>query len=122
MCREVKETLNRGARSVSISQGIRWSMSKARKERKSVENRNNTEEKQGLSRRTLLKNAAGAVIAASGAALGSAVGARAQAQGSMAGGGAVPLRLPLGAMNYLDRNQYIHNMEIHSHLPGVGIT
>src|SRR5690349_617584 len=31
----------------------------------------------------------------------------------------VPLRLPLGALNYLDRKQYIHNMEIHAHLPGM---
>src|ERR1700756_2349649 len=100
-----------------ISLGTRCSMSKARKEPKSVETSNDKEEKQGLSRRALLKNAAGAVIAASGAVIGSAIGARAQVQGSMAGGGAVPLRLPLGSMNYLDRNQYIHNMEIHSHLP-----
>jgi hypothetical protein len=97
-------------------------MSNARKDRRSFETSDNTEEKQGLSRRALLKNAAGAVIAASGAALGSAIGAHAQVQGSMAGGGGVPLRLPLGAMNNLDRKQYIHNMEIHSHLPGVGIT
>jgi hypothetical protein len=42
-------------------------MSKARKERRSIETGNHKEEKQGLSRRALLKNAAGAVIAASGA-------------------------------------------------------
>jgi hypothetical protein len=39
----------------------------------------------------------------------------------MAGGIAaaqVPLRMPLGILDHLDRNQYIHNMEIHAHLPG----
>src|SRR5215471_5882817 len=31
----------------------------------------------------------------------------------------VPLRLPMGALNVLDRKQYIHNMEVHAHLPGL---
>src|SRR5689334_9170516 len=31
----------------------------------------------------------------------------------------VPLRLPMGALNSLDRKQYIQNMEIHAHLPGL---
>lgn len=73
----------------------------------------------GLSRRVLLKNAAGAVLAAAGASLTSAFDAHGQVQGSMSGGGAVPLRLPMGAMEYLDRKEYIHNMEIHAHLSGV---
>jgi hypothetical protein len=72
----------------------------------------------GLSRRDLLKTAAGAMFAAAGAGIGGAVGARAQVQGSMPEGGTVPFRLPMGAMNYLDPKMYIHNMEIHSHLPG----
>ena len=46
------------------------------------------------------------------------MGARAQYTGLTPGGGEVPFRLPLGAMNYLDRNEYIHNMEIISHLSG----
>ncbi len=75
-----------------------------------------------MSRRALLKNAGGAVIAAAGAGLASAIGARAQVQGSMAGGGSVPLRLPLGARTQLDRNQYIHNMEIHAHITGATIS
>ena len=57
-----------------------------------------------LSRRALL---------AGGAALGlTAVAARAQVTGIMPGGGTVPFRLPMGALDYLDRNQYIHNMEL----------
>lgn len=98
-------------------------MSKSRKESEpAITSSKNKKNKQGLSRRDLLKNAAGAVVAAAGAGLVSAISARAQVQGSMAGGGAVPLRLPLGAMDHLDRHQYIHNMEIHSHLPGATIT
>ena len=98
-------------------------MSKARKESKPVKSSNeNKNNKKELSRRDLLKNAAGAVVAAAGVGLVSAISTRAQVQGSMAGGGAVPLRLPLGAMDHLDRHQYIHNMEIHSHLPGATIT
>jgi len=50
----------------------------------------------GWTRREFLQRAAGAALAAQ-----------------------VPLRLPMGALNYLDRKQYIHNMEIHAHLPGM---
>src|SRR5712692_1715569 len=92
-----------------------------REERKPF-NRNPAEtapRKAGLSRRDLLKNAAGAALAAAGASLTGAFDARGQVQGSMPGGGSVPLRLPIGAMEYLDRKEYIHNMEIHAHLSGV---
>jgi hypothetical protein len=41
--------------------------------------------------------------------------------GVMPGGGVVPLRLPAGALNYLDRNQYISNMEIISYFPSVNL-
>src|SRR5215468_6226406 len=50
----------------------------------------------GWTRREFLQRAAGAALAAQ-----------------------VPLRLPMGALDYLDRKQYIHNMEIHAHLPGM---
>lgn len=73
----------------------------------------------GLSRRALLKHAAGVAIAAAGASLTGAFDVQGPVEGSMAGGGAVPLRLPLGAMDHLDRNQYIHNMEIHAQVSGV---
>jgi len=39
----------------------------------------------------------------------------------MAGGGVVPFRLPAGALNYLDRNQYISNMEVVAYFPGVNL-
>ena len=35
----------------------------------------------------------------------------------MPGGGTVPFRLPAGALSYLDRNQYISNMEIVAYYP-----
>jgi hypothetical protein len=39
--------------------------------------------------------------------------------GVMPGGGVVPLRMPAGALNYLDRNQYISNMEIVGYFPQI---
>ena len=40
-------------------------------------------------------------------------------EGVMAGGGTVPLRLPAGALNYLDRDQYISNMEVLAYYPSI---
>jgi hypothetical protein len=74
-----------------------------------------------ISRRALLKNAAGAALAAAGASLSGVLDAGAQVTGLTPGGGKVPFRLPPGALNYLDRKQYIHNMEIHAHLSGASI-
>jgi hypothetical protein len=71
----------------------------------------------GLNRRDILKATAGAAFA--GVVVGAAGPAHAQYTGLMPEGGTVPFRLPLGAMNYLDRNQYIGNMEILSHTPEV---
>ncbi len=59
----------------------------------------------GISRRDILKGTAGAAIA------GLSASATAQYSGLMEGGLGLPFRLPMGALNYLDRNQYIHNME-----------
>lgn len=42
--------------------------------------------------------------------------------GVMAGGGVVPLRMPAGALDFLDRNQYISNMEVIAHYPNINIT
>ena len=69
----------------------------------------------GISRRTLLKSTAGAAVAT----LAGAAGARAQVTGLMPGGGKLPLRMPAGALDYLGRNEYVHNMTIHAYLPGV---
>ncbi|MGE0451112.1 MAG: LVIVD repeat-containing protein [Vicinamibacterales bacterium] len=64
-------------------------------------------------------------LAGTGAAFAAAAGGgfdalRAQVTGSTPGGGTVPLRLPMGALTYLDRKEYISNMEILAHLPGGG--
>lgn len=68
----------------------------------------------GVSRRALLKGTAGAAIAG----LAGTMGAQAQVTGVMPGGGTIPFRLPAGSLDYLDPNQYIHNMEIHTHVSG----
>ncbi|MBI2220765.1 MAG: hypothetical protein HYU53_06105 [Acidobacteria bacterium] len=67
-----------------------------------------------ISRRTMIKGVAGAALGA----VAGAVSARAQVSGVMPGGGTVPFRLPMGALPYLDRNQYVHNMDVHAFVPG----
>ncbi|MGH9647155.1 MAG: hypothetical protein ACRD4E_10095, partial [Bryobacteraceae bacterium] len=64
-----------------------------------------------LSRRSLLKRTAGVALGAAAAGLTGALAARAQVSGLIPGGAVPPNRLPLGALDYLDRKQYIHNME-----------
>ena len=78
-------------------------------------------EESGLTRRSLLKNAAGVAL---GAAAASVIGAnrlRAQVSGLYTTNEPPQIPLPMGALTYLDKKQYIHNMEIHAHLPGVTI-
>lgn len=41
--------------------------------------------------------------------------------GVMEGGGTVPLRMPAGALTYLDRKQYISNMQVLAHYPEIDI-
>src|SRR5579862_9968942 len=79
------------------------------------------EKRNQLSRRALLKGTAGAALGAAAAALTGALGGRAQVTGLEPDGAVPPFRLALGAMTDLDRKQYIHNMEIVSHLPGATI-
>ncbi len=69
-----------------------------------------------ISRREVLKGTAGAALA------GLSVSATAQYSGLMEGGLGLPFRLPMGALNYLDRNQYLHNMEIISYTEGPQIS
>jgi hypothetical protein len=76
------------------------------------------ERRGGISRRAVLTGAAGAALGT----LASAIGARAQVTGLTPGGGTVPFRLPMGALPFLDSKQYVHNMQIHAHLPGVRFT
>ena len=86
----------------------------------------NTHQSQGkrkqISRRSLLKGTAGAMLAAAGATLAGAVGARAQVTGLETGPDVPFFRLPMGSLDYLDRKQYIHNMEIVAHLSGSTIS
>jgi hypothetical protein len=71
-----------------------------------------------LTRRALLKGA----VTAAAATAGAAIAAQAQKTGLVPEGGVPPLRLPLGALDHLDRKQYIHNMEIVAHLSGSTIS
>ena len=68
-----------------------------------------------LSRRGFIVGTAGAMAAAAGISR-----AAAQVQGTMPGGGTVPFRLPAGALDALDRKQYIHNMDILAQLKAPG--
>ena len=58
------------------------------------------------------------LLGMSGAGLAGAIGARAQVTGLTPDGGTPPFRLALGAVDYLDRKQYIHNMKIIPHVSG----
>jgi len=82
-----------------------------------ITDRTSPGERTGISRRALLTGAAGAAAAVAAGA----VSAAAQVTGLMPGGGTVPLRRPLGSLDYLDPKQYINNMEIVSFTPGVTI-
>lgn len=76
----------------------------------------------GLTRRSLLKSAAGAAL---GAAAASVIGSRelrAQVSGLYTTNEPPQIALPMGALTYLDKKQYIHNMEIQAHLPGATIS
>ena len=75
-----------------------------------------------VSRRSFLRNSAGAMLAAAGGGLVSAIAARGQAQGLEPGPEVPYFRLPAGSLTYLDRKQYIHNMEIVAHLSGSTIS
>ena len=68
-----------------------------------------------LSRRGFIAGTAGAMAAAAGISR-----AAAQVRGTMAGGGTVPFRLPMGALDFLDGKQYVHNLEIHAQLKAPG--
>src|ERR1700720_4432604 len=76
----------------------------------------------GLSRRSLLRSAAGAALGAAAAGLTGSRMARAQVSGLYTSNEPPEIPLALGSLTYLDRKQYIHNMEIQAHLPGTTIT
>ena len=99
-------------------------MAKVRKGSVSVKGSTNEslEKSRGLSRRSLLKNTAGAIIGAAAAGLTGAIGARAQVQGLYTYNAPPELPLPMASLTYLDQKQYIHNMEIVAHLSGSTIS
>lgn len=68
----------------------------------------------GVTRREVLKGTAGATVVG----LTGAMNAIAQVEGVMPGGGTIPFRLPMGALDYLDPGQYIYDMAIHAHISG----
>jgi hypothetical protein len=75
-----------------------------------------------FTRRALLKSAAVAAVGATAAGVAGNLTARAQVQGLYTSNLPPELPLPLGSLTYLDRKQYIHNMEIISHLPGATVS
>ena len=75
-----------------------------------------------LSRRALLKSAVGAAVGATAAGFASGLGVRAQVQGLYTSNEPPEIPLSLGSLTYLDRKQYIHNMEIISHISGSTIS
>src|SRR6202521_1307201 len=76
----------------------------------------------GLTRRSLLKNTAGAIVGAAAAGLTCAVRARAQGQGLYTYNAPPEFPLAMGSLTYLDQKQYIHNMDVVAHLPGSTIS
>src|SRR5579883_1855725 len=90
--------------------------------RKSVSRNPKKSEGQGLSRRSLLKGLAGAAVGASVASLTGVKPALAQVGGLYTTNEPPEIPLPLGSLTYLDRKQYIHNMEIQAHLSGSTIS
>ena len=95
-------------------------MSKVRNDSEAaLTNEHGREEKPArVSRRQVLAGAVGAAVAG----LAGVASARAQYTGLTPGGGGVPFRLPMGSLNYLDRNQYINNMEIISFTEGATLS
>src|SRR5258706_9242295 len=92
----------------------------------SVSSKHNAEESSSenkmLTRRSLLKNTAGAIVGAAAAGVTGAIGARAQVQGLYTYNAPPEFPLAMGSLTYLDQKQYIHNMDIVAHLPGSTIS
>ncbi|HWF12836.1 MAG TPA: hypothetical protein VG272_03805 [Candidatus Acidoferrales bacterium] len=99
-------------------------MSKIRKP--SLSAKENTGEVNGtrkaFTRRSLLKSAVSAAVGATAAGLAGKLGAGAQVQGLYTTNTAPEIPLPLGSLTYIDKKQYIHNMEIISHISGSSIS
>src|SRR5665213_3701058 len=87
---------------------------------KTTKERNTT--RNPFSRRSLLKSAASAAVGATAMGLAGKIGAGAQVQGLYTTNTAPEIPLPMGSLTYIDKKQYIHNMEIISHIPGASIS
>src|SRR5260370_30698881 len=103
---------------------MRWRMRKVLKESVSFKSNavESSTESGGLTRRSLLKNTAVAIVGAAAAGLTGAIGARAQVQGLYTYNAPPEFPLPSRSLTYLDQKQYIHNMEIAAHFPGSSIS
>src|ERR1700676_88847 len=77
---------------------------------------------EGFSRRSLLKSVVGAAVGATAAGFASTIGVHAQVQGLYTSNEPPEIPLALGSLTFLDKKQYIHNMEVISHLPGASIS
>ncbi len=99
-------------------------MSKSRKPsfKSRVKAEKSEETRKSFSRRSLLKSAVGAALGATAASLVGTIGAGAQVQGLYTTDTSPKIPLPMGSLNYIDKKQYIHNMEIISHLSGSSIS
>ena len=99
-------------------------MSKNRKPSVSSESKTEpiSETSKSFSRRSILKSAAGAAAGAAAAGLLTSVGMRAQVQGLYTTDTSPKIALPMGSLNFIDKKQYIHNMEIVSHIAGATVS
>src|SRR5260370_41579303 len=75
-----------------------------------------------LTRRSLLKNTAGAIVGGAAAGLTGAIGERARVQGLYTYNAPPEFPLAMGSLTYLDQKQYIHHMDSGAHLPGSTIS
>jgi hypothetical protein len=85
----------------------------------SAEKRKNTKP---VSRREVLRTAAGVAAGAAIGGIATALGARGKIDGLYSYDSSPRYSLPLGALDYIDKKQYISNMEIVAHLPGSTIS
>src|SRR5665213_3769002 len=78
--------------------------------------------RKGFSRRSLLKSAASAAVGAAAVGFAGSIRTPAQVQGLYTTNTAPEIPLPLGSLTYIDKKQYIHNMEIISHISGASVS
>ncbi len=99
-------------------------MSKIRKPSASSKTKRETPEetRNSFSRRSLLKSAVSAAVGAAAVGVAGSISTRAQVQGLYSTDTSPKIPLPMGSLSYIDKKQYIHNMEIVSHISGASIS